>query len=331
VALKRIITIGASAFDATLTNYAARVSVPADAPGDVWFSSDAAGASPIAARLLFSGGSGPYPFGVAIASASSSVDTVIYQHEGNKPGGYDTDPYDADTLGVYLLASDFADSTSNGHTLTPAGGLSAGGGGNGPDGVTPATHFDGSTQSAAAAIATPGEPFTIIGWGNLDADVQGSLASYADASDSDLHRVFWNSANDEARAGSFGTANANATVATGGPDTGNWHHYAGVFAADDERTTYYAGAAGTPDTTAAGVADADTLSVGVNGDASPNGYWDGKLASLSFHAAARSASWIKADCLLQGPDAPTHVTSVFVASDGTLDRSVDRAIDRSIS
>ena len=148
------VSVGAAANSAIM-------STDSGSGADVWFSSDAAGTLPLAAKLVhWSDGDSEFKFKVYFGSVSAVSGATVYLHVGSKPGAISTDPFDANTITSQSGHADFDDLTSNGNDGTPANVTY---GSTGPDGVLPTAIFNGSTSRVDTAIAGVSEPFTVAG------------------------------------------------------------------------------------------------------------------------------------------------------------------------
>lgn len=323
--------LSASAVDSLISNGVVRVgtaSVPTavntaifsadtSSGSDVWFSSDAAGATPIAAKLIYwSDADSVFAFDVAAGSLSATTGATIYLHVGDKPGSYDTDPYPA-TVEVVMSDEDFTNLTNNTNDGTGGGGVAAGGV-TGPDGHGPATDFDGTDDRVDFTVSGVAEPVTMSAWFNLDDSDRAVIVGLADEdTTNDQLRADYDV--NEVVAQVFDGALFGATKPLAGGDPGNWHHIAAVFTSASSRVVYLDGVAGSPDTTVSTAANFDRLSVGVSADSTPVSFADGQIANVRFDSAVRTAAEINLEYLLQGSNAATYWTVTGVAS-GTLQR-----------
>ena len=136
---------------------------------DVWFSSDEAGAYPIAADIYhWDDGGSIFKAKVAAGALSAVSGGTIYLHVGSKPTGYDTDPYASTALAFIAMTDDFQDDTTNGNNYPNViGGVTAGTV-TGPDGSAPATDFDGTDDYVFASQFVGGSTDLWVGLWFLD-------------------------------------------------------------------------------------------------------------------------------------------------------------------
>jgi len=173
--------LSAENVDANISNYLARVSSASVTRAvnnllfnkvainstDVWFSTDKNGTNPIAANTVYwSASNNLFAFDVKIPSVASGQRTTFYMQVGDRPAGYDENPYASQTTMILPLIENFNDTTTKGNdTINERGGLVAGGV-IGPDGFLPATSYDGVDDSSVI------EPGTILYSSAADASVQ---------------------------------------------------------------------------------------------------------------------------------------------------------------
>lgn len=334
--LTKKIDIAASAFDAGLSNYPARISTQSvgstvnaaiftadsGSGADVWFSSDAAGSTAIDARLIYwSDGDSEFAFDVEVALASASTGATFYLQVGDKPGGYGTNAYDSDFLGLWPLMSDFDDYTTNGEDGTGQGGISAGGG-TGPDGVLPATVFDGANDRIDNMSVTSLGDFSVESW-VLTTTVGDNFDRIVDAA---FDTGFWLGVDSDG--GDIGGGIREGSSPFGHFDTASnstWYHLA-MTRSGTTKTVYINGS----DITSGGVTVSDTaitnaMAFGARFNLGTADNWQGRLSDIALSGTARSNAWLKANYLLQGASPETYVTvSDAVGTDGDLTARVQR-------
>ena len=321
------VSVGAAANSAIM-------STDSNAGADVWFSSDAAGTLPLAAKLVYwSDGDSEFKFKVYFGSVSAVSGATVYLHVGSKPVGISTDPFDANTIGRWEQSTNFEDSTSNGNDGTPVGSPSAGGV-TGPDGVLPATDFNGSSQYINIGDITDTDgatSLTIEGWFNFDIalPINSSLVRKW-AAGQQAFALDSGSADDKELRLLIGDNSDILNVKTTDDvlSTGSWQHLAAVWSGGTSVAIYVDGAAvsTTTDNSAAIAAlpnVSEPLSLMARNNAGvPDSFVDGKSAGISISTDARTASEINTDYLLDGPNAATYwtVTDVTPSTSGTLGR-----------
>lgn len=327
---KQAITVPASVIDSDLTDFTVRVTremlhddvvdpsgVAADTSqangGDIRFSSDAAGTTQLAADLInwehdttTGADDAEILVSVKVSSLTAASGGTFYIWFGTS--GTDTQPartdtygrdnaYDSSWEGFYPTAYT-TDRTVNDLNGTANGGMTDGGA-TGPLGSTPATDFDGNDDYILFTTGVPTvEPVTVILWAEPDDATNWRTAWHLGDTDvNDQHDLDFrgNTGGDPIQASTY-DASSSATSSSGSGYTANtWHQAAGVFSSDTSRTAYLDGTAGTEDTTSRSPTSIDRMIIGTT-------YWsgsyiqdfDGALALVEVHSAARSAAWINA-------------------------------------
>ena len=303
------VSVGAAANSAIM-------STDSNAGADVWFSSDAAGTLPLAAKLVYwSDGDSEFKFKVYFGSVSAVSGATVYLHVGSKPGGISTDPFPATAEVRAPMISDFADITSNGNDGTGAGGVAAGAV-TGPDGVLPATTFDGTDDSVAfgdlsSAITVNGTASAWVKTVGVGTIAQSGLWTLG-TSTSLTHYPFTN--NRLYVVGFTDARQINGLLDTGFDKTA-WHHIA-ITRTASNWTMYRNGVvlATTSGGTFGLPADAKF------GESSDTVFYRGDASGFSLDSVARTASEINADYLLDGPNAATYWTVTDVTPGGGRSR-----------
>ena len=325
--------LSASAIDSNLTSYAGRVAsnnfsaaevaaifaADSGSGADVWFSSDASGATPIDAKLLYrSDGDSVFAFDVAIASASSSTGATVYLQVGNKPAGSGTDPYDANTLAVTPLISDGTDDSSNGNNVTASGSPTFGGS-TGPDGALPSTDLDGSSQyfTYGSNLLNGASAYTMEA--HIRTDTTGVTVRVVDERDAASDGVVMNyHGNDQFRSlHNTKTAEA-ATVLS----ANQYYYFAGRW---DGTTvsTVLDGAVDGSGTDSTSIATTAAMTIGKSSFANIQ-YFDGEIANVYISDTDRSDAWLNANYLLRGSSASTYWTVTDISSSDPLgDKSIE--------
>jgi len=329
--------LSASAVDALISNSVVRVSSTSLPTADndslfssdtgsganVWFSSDADGSLPIAAKLLHWDDSGEvFAFDVAAGTLSAVTGGTIYMHVGSKPSGYDTDPYPASTLAVTPLIDDANDDSSNGNNATATGSPTFGGS-TGPDGSLPATDLDGSTQYFAygSNLLNGASEYTIQA--HIRSSTTGGTARIVDERDAAGDGVVMNyHGNDTFRA----IHNNKTAEASPGVTSDQWYHVASRWNGTSVQAMLDGVQAGSgTDSTA--IATTTVMHIGRSSFAALQ-YFDGEITNVSVHNVYRSDAEINLDYLLQGPNAATYwtVTDLTTLPDPTFELRSDRDV-----
>ena len=138
--------------------------------------------------------------------------------------------------------------------------------------------------------------FSISVW--VKTDQVTAAAAVVFIGDKDATNNHWtiryeaNVANDPLRCRSRNTTGADdATIDTGGLSmNGNWRHVVCVYSSSTSRTPYISASAGTTGTTSSTPTVSDRISVGRNGDSTPDEYWSGRLAEVCIYSMALSST-----------------------------------------
>ena len=283
---------------------------------DVWFSSDSGGTVPIAADLYYwSDGDSEFAAKVAAGSLSASTGGTIYLHVGGKPGGYDTDPYLAASLGRLPLASDFNDRTTNNLDGTGNGGIVAGSASTGPSGTIPATnfnHLDSEYISFGSNPLNAVSAYTVRGWFKLTSDTGGTLVIIG-ARDSSTDGVSIQLGANLIK-GRHNSADADGTTTTN--IALGWAHFA--FTWDGSTTRIYVNGS-EEDTAAVSTALSMTTNLAIGRAAYvASAYFRGDMANIGIDSSAASAAEINLDYLLEGSTASSYVTATEVTGNYTI-------------
>jgi hypothetical protein len=144
--------------------------------------------------------------------------------------------------------------------------------------------FNGSNQGMrSTSMATLSKPFSMSCWANSNSATANQMAfSVGDASGSHYYGVEFRGGNggDPVRAKEY-NGSTTATAGTQGYSTGVWHNVVAIFVAADDRQCYmdgyYEGNVASVTTNAP-----DAVAIGVSGDNTPFGYFDGSVAECAI-------------------------------------------------
>lgn len=154
--------------------------------------------------------------------------------------------------------------------------------------------FNG-TNDALRATSAPvtAAPLTIACWFNQTTSAAQLLASVGVNGGVDRFQIFTSGTTSVAVAATVigGAAIAQATIA-GVPTAGQWHHAAGVFDSSTSRTSYWNGAAGTPNTTSATPSGVNSIVIGARYNTTLGAYFGGAIAEVGIWNAALTADEI---------------------------------------
>jgi len=315
------VSVGAAANSAIM-------STDSGSGADVWFSSDTAGTLPLAAKLVYwSDGDSKFKFKVYFGSISAVSGATVYLHVGSKPGGISTDPMGATKFLSAPLIADFADDSGEGNDGTGAGGVAAGGI-TGPDGVLPATTFDNTDDYVdfGFEIGDLGTTGTMSLWAKVTdfATDQRAFGVFHKTSDKSL--LLWMDVDGlgDGWAGYITSTTAAQVVGTNDNNaTTSWQHVAMTFSPSEAMKVYVDGAlTGTASSAVTAQASAGvTFRAGaISSGTETSEHFLGGLAGINVDSVIRTASEMKADYLLDGPNAATYWTVTDVTRGGTLGR-----------
>jgi hypothetical protein len=326
------VTFKASAFDATLTRYPSRIAMGAVPSADrsffssagtnLWFSTDAAGNTLPSYKHAGQVSGSDFWIDAPLGSASDASDTILYAHDTGKPVGYDALDliYDGDTKLVMPLAFDFDDQSGNANNGTGNGWITEGGV-TGPDGVSPATDFDGSDDYLAMPqdmIQGIASACTWKAWIKKTASGINQIICY-DRVGAERQFQFRVDADGGLRLIRFdSSSNVVCNFATSQKlDNDEWYLVAATFSVANGSRLYIDGTLRGTDANQTATSDRvgqGSVGVRITSNFGLGELFGGSQHSASISAVEEDAAWIKADYLLQGPNASTHLLIDDVAA-----------------
>ena len=310
---------------------------------DVWFSSDAAGAYPIAADIYYwDDSASEFKARVAAGALSAVSGGTIYLHVGSKPSGYDTDPYITTTEMAWSGLETVADRTSNSNNFTGGSGMT--GREAGPGGLT-----DTATTATGASSYKVGPSLSGIVGGTASTDVTYSVW-FKDAAHLNGHEILvegggetnnYNLTLHNGRVYATSVQGATPAYADAAYTAGQWNHAAITLTATGV-SLYVNGVLS--DTQADTITTAGSSTIGLGGASSTvDGVrlWDGTtstavgdfsftggLAMMKISSSTRTAAEINLDYLLEGSTASAYwtVTDITSQPSASFDLRSDREV-----
>lgn len=337
------LTIPSSWFDSNLTqfpvlftqaNLPAGIFTSANADGgDIRFSSDIDGNSPLNREIVSFDNSGNTAEIWVETNVSSSADTVIYVWYGHstntEPAASDPDEgsqgvWDSSFEGVYHMestvsnsAGHYTDSTANGNHMTGTSMSVAPTAGPWGSGYSAEFEYSAGYLSIGSDIIGS-NPATISAWGNSTFIFgDNAVAGIADTSTNSYNNIlfFAGATGGDPISVTSRSGGSTYSASVGGYSSGTWYHVAGVWASATSRVAYQNGTAGTADTnSAAWDAAADTTSIGRRVQLTKDLGFVGKIDEVRFSSTNRSTAWLKAE--YNSGNSPASITAGTPESPG---------------